>query len=119
MTGFLAKRINTGWIRRLQLALLATLVFCFSFGLLAAEREIRLSQSPTRLFETPFYLSVPTHSWLEDKRLAPGASLPSGEPVIRLPTADLDSRDAALRLLVMRDNAASRATAAKRLFEAG
>ena len=102
---------------RACLALL--LLHAVSVPLVWAEREIRISSAPDRLFDIPFYLSVPIRSWLDDPRLVPGATLPSGEPIIRLATEDLGDSPIALRLIVMRDDPNSRSSAAGKLFKAG
>src|SRR5438067_13659261 len=57
------QRMNTGSNRRIRFAFLLAIELCWaSFTLFAADREVRLSKSPDRLFDTPFYLSVPTSS---------------------------------------------------------
>jgi hypothetical protein len=110
----------SSWSRFVRLVLGGVLLLYTALPqLLSAQREVIISKSATRLFDTPFYLSVPLHAWLEDQRLKPGSSLPSGDPIIRLPANDLDSNEVALRLLVMHDNENTRRTAAKKLFEAG
>src|SRR3989442_1176256 len=51
------QRMNTGSNRRMRFAFLLTIACCWeSSALFAADREIRISPSPDRLFDTPFYL---------------------------------------------------------------